>query len=419
MQNRELMDEKTEQLRPENQHLSKTGTLTGTLEGAKRRSRGQISDRGDRRFLVRIFTGVDAAGKREYSSKIVHGTRSQAQQSLTAMLKDIDTKQFIAPEKRLVAEHLRDWLDSTAAMKVSAGTLAGYRAMMKRVIVALGQQRLDKITPAMIQKLYSDMNAEGLSSRTIELTNTILKMALEQAVVWRMIHSNPTAGAERPAKVERGETSAFSGEEINSFLGAAKSSPLYSLWLAFVSTGLRPQEMLALKWTDIEHRIVRVQRDGKYVGVSSTVLNVQRALKHIGGGKYVVGVPKTKKSSRTVSIPASLIDALKVRQQSEAEFSSGYIFCDPLGQPLEIAKIRTKFHALCRAAKVREIRLYDLRHTHATLLLAAGVNLKVVSERLGHSSIVLTADTYSHVLPEIEHETALTVEGLLLSRTAG
>jgi integrase len=387
------------------------------------RSRGQIIRRGDKKWLVRAYTGTSPKGKREYSSKIVRGTHAQSKQALTELLREVDTDQHIAPSKQTLREFLTAWLTNTAPLRVSASTVIGYRSTLIRVLDTLGSERLDKLTPQMIQRLYSKMDDDELSSRTIEAVHTVLKMALEQAVTWRLIVRNPTRGAERPAKVKSQVAQAFNAEEVDLFLEAAKKDANHALWLAFVTTGLRPQEMFALKWTDIMHRNVRVQRDGAYVDVPTTVLNVQRAMKHVGKGRYEVSTTmKTKKSKRTVAIPASLVETLSAHKRTQAEQilaagesyeRSGYIFANRVGRPLDVNNVRDLFHAMCVQAKVRKVRLYDLRHTHATLLLSAGVHLKIVSERLGHSSIMLTGDTYSHVLPEVEHETALTVEAML------
>lgn len=390
------------------------------------RSRGQIVERGDKKWLVRVYTGLDAAGKREYRSAVVNGTISQAQQKRTSMLSDLDTDQFIPQSKQTLGEYITSWLKDTAPMRVAAGTLLGYTSALARVTSKLGHVRLDAVTPKMIQCLYSELSEDELSSRYIEYVHTVLKLALEQAVDWRLLQRNPAKGATRPAKVELTDDQkagmAFTSEEADLFLEAAKQSPLYAMWLTFITAGLRPQEMFALKWADIETKSVRVQRDGKWSEVPTTVIKVQRAMKHLGSGKYVVGVPKTKKGRRSISIPQTLIVALDAHRivQVKAMLVAGegferndLIFPDANGKHLSHDSVRNQFHAICRRAKVKELKLYGLRHTHATILLASGVHLKVVSERLGHASIVLTADIYSHVLPEVEHETALTVETLL------
>lgn len=405
-----------------------TPPAEGTLARKKveKRSRGQIIPRGDKKYLVRTFIGVtsDKEGKKRnrYSSKIVNGTYKQAEQSLTADLNDIDTEQFVAPSKQTVQQFMDNWFKTTAKMRVSETTLISYKSCTKRPLESIGHHKLDKLTPQMIQTVYADLFELGISPRTIEMGHTVLKMAFEQAVEWNFIKRNPTKGAERPKKV-RHEAVPFTSEQADLFLEAAKSHPLYAMWLFFYSTGLRPQEMFPLKWTDLEDRLVRVQRDGEFITVPTPVVIVQRAMKHIGGGKYVVReIMKTKKSRRVISLPQTLVATLTAhrRQQATAMLASGesferngYIFPNSIGRPLDVSNVNEEFQALCEVAKVPKLTTYALRHTHATELLRANVHLKTVSERLGHASIVMTGDIYSHVMPEVEHETALTVDNLL------
>jgi integrase len=403
-------------------------TAEGKLARKKveKRSRGQIISRGKNKWLVRTFIGVttDTTGKkkRNYSSQMIHGTYKQAEQALTSDLRDQDTEQFVPPAKQTLSEFMADWFENTAKMRVSETTLLSYKSSTKRGIAAIGHLKLDKLTPQIMQKVYADLAAQGISPRTIEMGHTVMKMALEQAVVWRLLLRNPTKGAERPKKI-RHEAEAFTSEQADLFLEAAKSHPLYAMWLFFYSTGLRPQEMFPLKWTDLEERLVRVQRDGEFITVPSTVVVVQRAMKHVGKGQYVVReIMKTRKSRRVISLPQSLVDALSAhkRQQAQAMLASGesferngYVFPNTVGRPLDVSNVLDMFKALCKTAKVPVLTTYALRHTHATELLRAGVPLKVVSERLGHTTIVMTGDIYSHVMPEVEHETALTVESML------
>lgn len=393
-----------------------------------KRSRGQILPRGDRKWLVRIFTGssVDEKGKRRrtYSSKVVTGTYKQAEQALTADLREVDTEQFVAPSKQTLKQYMEQWFN-TAKGRVSEVTLISYKSVTKRTLAMIGDTKLDKLTPQIIEKVYTDLHALGISPRTIDAGHTVLTMALEKAVVWKLLVRNPTVGAERPAKIKE-PAKAFNSEQAGLFLEAAKKHEWWALWLTFYATGMRPQEVFPLKWDDLEERNVRVQRDGGFVTAKTHVLKVQRAMKHVGKGKYVVReILKTTKSRRVISIPQTLVDALTAhkRQQAKAALASGesferngYIFPNTVGQPLDLTKVRKMFHAICATAGIPKLKLYALRHTHATELLTANVHLKTVSERLGHANIVMTGDTYSHVMPEVEHETALTLETLLHSR---
>jgi hypothetical protein len=142
------------------------------------RSRGQIIPRGDKKYLVRVFTGTvkeDGKDVRKYASKIVNGTISQAKTTLTQMLNEIDTEQYIAPAKMNLRDFLNSWLTNTAPVRVAATTAIGYRSAMTRVMDQLGNVKLDKLTPQMVQGLYTDMAEEDLSARTIELTHTVLE----------------------------------------------------------------------------------------------------------------------------------------------------------------------------------------------------------------------------------------------------
>jgi integrase len=356
----------------------------------EKRSRGQIVPRGINKWLVRTFIGVTTDPKtgkerRRYSSKVVKGTYRQAEQALTADLRDIDTESFVPPAKQTLQQFMDAWFENTAKLRVSETTLIFYKSCTKRPLAMIGSMKLDKLTPQVIQKVYADLHAAGISPRTIEAGHTVLKMALEQAVVWRLLVRNPTRGAERPKKV-RHEAVPFTSEQADLFLAAAKSHPLYAMWLFFYSTGLRPQEMFPLKWTDLEERLVRVQRDGGFITVPSTIVVVQRAMKHVGKGKYEVReIMKTRKSRRVISLPQTLVDALTVhkRQQAQAMLASGesferngYIFPNSLGRPFDVSNVLREFRSLCETAKVPKLNTYALRHTHATELLRAGVHLK-------------------------------------------
>lgn len=375
------------------------------------RQRGTIEPRGINKWLVKVYVGTDAEGKRKYSSKIVNGTYKQAEQERTQLLRSLDTDEFVEPSKLTLREYIDQWLKGKSDL--SARTAIDYDSRLNYVRESLGHLRLDKLSGLTIQGFYAELTTRGLSAVTVRGTHTILKQALEQAVAWRYIVRNPAEHCNLP-KISKDEMQVFTKDQADLFLEAAKQDSLYAMWALFLATGLRTQEMFALKWSDI------TTRDGR------TFVTVNRALKHIGKGKYIEGQPKTRRSRRTISIPQSAAGALTAHRKSQLEaiLAAGdkyqrqdYIFASVVGTPLDLTNVRRRFHALCKKAEVPCIRLYDLRHTHATMLLGAGVNLKIVSERLGHSSIMLTGDTYSHVIPEIEQETAATVEALLF-RTA-
>jgi integrase len=214
-----------------------------------------------------------------------------------------------------------------------------------------------------------------------------------------MLHRNPAELVQLP-KLNRKEMRAMSPEESSRFLAALENDRYAALFSLALSTGMRPEEYLGLRWSDVDS--------------AKATVTVQRALvwRTKGGGWYFTE-PKTSRSRRTIPLPASMILALTEhkRHQSEERLrlgsewqDNGLVFTTALGTPLNISNLTAKHFkpALKRAGLPKTIRLYDLRHSCATLLLSAGENPKVVSERLGHASITLTLDVYSHVLPDMQ-----------------
>jgi len=190
-------------------------------------------------------------------------------------------------------------------------------------------------------------------------------------------------------------------------LSAAESDPLHALWVLLLFTGVRIGEALALQWSDI---------DGERLTIRRTLVR---------NSDYSLGFnePKTAKSRRTVTLPGIGVSALQQHRTKQLRdilaTGSNYqrqdlIFPNSMGAPLFHERVRRRWRKLLHKAGLPQIRLYDTRHTHASLLLAAGVNPKVVSERLGHSSIVLTLNTYTHVIPELDQQAATTLETLIL-----
>jgi integrase len=374
---------------------------------------GHITPRGERTWQVRIFLGYDPeTGKRLNHNKTVHGSKKDAQQYLNKVLREKDTSTFVEPTRQTVKAFLNQWLDTTAKARLRARTLDDYRGIANRYLIpALGTRPLGKLTPADIQALYTKMqepkpDGMELSARTVRYAHAVLHTALEQAVRWRLLGHNPAKVVDLPRQARR-EMQALTPAEATRFLDAAKANRWHALWVLLVTTGLRPGEALGLKWDDLDGGTIQVQR-----------VVVERT-----GKGWALEEPKTSRSRRTVSLPASTVRALHSHRakQAEAKLAAGpeyedrgLIFATSTGAPERQSNLfRRHFKPLLKAAGLPNVRMYDLRHTAATLLLAAGENPKIVSERLGHSTITLTMDTYSHVLPEMRQQTAERLEGML------
>lgn len=371
---------------------------------------GQLIKRGERTWLIRVFTGRDSEGRRHYHNQTIRGNKKDAEAHLRKILTAVSTGTFIEPSPLTIDEYLNKWLESAARPRVSERTADGYDALLKRYVrEPLGHIRLDKLQPLDLQKVYGELSTRGLSARVVRHTHSVLHNALKQAVKWNMIFRNPAALVELP-KVRHTERRVLAPDEAASFLQAADEMPYGLLFEFALISGMRPEEYLALRWTDIDF-----ERD---------TATVRRALiRH--KKQWSFQEPKTARSRRTVFLPKPLVQKLinHKRRQAEQRLLAGafwqandLVFCSQTGTPLSIPNLTYRyFRPLLEKAKLPRIRLYDLRHTCATLLLIEDENPKVVSERLGHSTIVLTLDTYSHVLPTMQQKATAKLEKLLYS----
>ena len=372
---------------------------------------GQIIKRGDS-WTVRIFLGRDTKGKRKYFNKTIHGTKKEAQKYLTAKLREKDLGVFIEPASMALNDYLDKWLEEIAKPRLRESTYNQYVWIVKTYIkTKLGLMKLSDIQAYQIQKAYGEMQKKGLSPRTIRYTHNVLSSALKQAVKWRMIIQNPCELCELPRQ-EKKEMKCLSPIETRKFLEAAKESKWFVLFLLVIESGLRPEEYLGLQWKDVDFE----QR----------CISIRRAVIEKEKGGFYFTEPKTKKSRRKIPISNTVLSALKSHKRKQLEYrmklgavyqNNDLVFASEVGTPLQRKNLTDRhFKPLIKKAKVTNIRLYDLRHTTATLLLSAGENPKVVSERLGHASIVLTLDTYSHVLPTMQKSATDKLEKMMIGR---
>jgi integrase len=377
---------------------------------------GQIIKRGDRTWLVRIFMGRDATGKQIFHHKTIHGTKKDAEQYRNKAIREKDLGTFIEPSPITVDDYMKRWLETAARPRLRDNTYREYEGLLCRYVSpTLGGKRLADVRPLDIQSLYTTMSEKNLSARTVRFTHSVLSSAFNQAVRWRMLLQNPCGSVELPRKVSQ-EMQSLTPMEAARFLAEAASDRWFALFVLALATGLRPSEYFGLKWSDVdlEHGLVTVQRS-----------LIWRSYKR---GDWYFGEPKTPRSRRRIPLPASVVRALfeHRRRQSEGRLKAGaayqnldLVFATSEGQPLiRLNVIQKHFKPILKRAKLPDtLRLYDLRHTCATLLLAANENPKVVSERLGHSSITLTMDVYSHVLPDMQQGASDKLESLLFKKT--
>ena len=377
-----------------------------------KRTQGEISRRSEGKWLVRWYVGTDANGKRRYSSKTVRGTKRDAQKFLNTVLRNRDLGQHVEPSRTTLNEFLDEWLKTAAKQKLAPRTFDDYGKLLDLYVrPTLGKLRLDSIRPLDVQGLIGDLEGRGLSAKTVRLAIGVLGSALKQAVRWGMLASNPATLVDLPRQTRR-EMLALSKEEVAHFRKAAEGNRHAALFDFLLGTGCRPGEGLALRWQDLD--------------LQAGTATILRALTK-ANGKLVFGPPKTAGSRRAIPLPPSLVVVLREHRKRQAEHAmklgpaydraGDLVFANEAGTPLDLRNVvKRHFKPILKAAGLpAELRLYDLRHSHATALLAAGVHPKVAAERLGHASTRMTMDVYSHVLPGMQEEATRRIEESLFS----
>ena len=379
--------------------------------------KGHIRKRGKRSWAVVVELERGPGGKRKQKWHTVQGTKKYAERKLTELLHSLDTGSYAEPTELTVATFLDRWLSEYAKRQVAGKTYERYVSIVNlHLKPLLGRLLLGKLQPLHLESAYTTWletgrkkkqkeGPAGLSSRTVLQHHRILHKALKMAVRWRLISQNPADAVEPPT---------YQGREIQPLdeggsawlLDFANDSRLYGPILLAVAGGLRRGEILALRWTDVD--------------LESAVIMVRRSIEQTKG---VLKFKDTKgKRSRALSLPTLAIDALKKHsdQQNEcrrllgdAYYQNGLIFPSEDGSIWRPDSFTSAFVTLAERAGLKGIRFHDLRHSHASQLLRHGVHPKVVQERLGHSSIAITMDVYSHLLPGMQEEAAKKVDQAL------
>ncbi len=376
--------------------------------------RGHIKKRAKDSWSIVLDLGRDATGKRKQKWSTVRGTKKEAQAELSRLLNEINTGEYIEPSRMLVSEYLKRWLKDYAEPSVSPKTSERYAQIIRdNINPALGQYQISKLKPLHIQSFYTDCLTSGrkdgkggLSAQTVVHFHRLLRKAFLQAVKWQLLARNPVDAVE-PPRPQRKEMNVIDEKETAQLLEKLTGSPLFVPVLMAVTTGLRRGEVLALRWKDVNLEEGRI--------------TINQSLEQTKDGLRFKS-PKTERSRRQVPLPGVTIDIVKdhKRKQNEERLRLGpvyqngdLVFPRLDGSPMPPDSLSTNFAAFIRQSGMKHIRFHDLRHSHATQLLLQGVHPKIVSERLGHSNIGITLDTYSHVLPGMQEDAVLKIDASL------
>jgi integrase len=369
----------------------------------KRRGRGEgsIYQRADGTWCGTYSAGYDANRKR-IRRTVFGGTKEDVTGKLARVQISKMDGTWAEPNKVRLAAYLERWLEDAAKPTIRATTYASYKWIVeKHINCRMGGVCLRHLIPVHIQGLYAEMIRDDVSARVRQLTHAVLRRALKQALKWGMIQRNPCDAVD-PPRVPRREIVPLDAAQVQKLLKAAKKDRLNALYVLAIATGLRQGELFALRWCDVD--------------LNRKVVSVRFTLVETATERFLAE-PKSAKSRRQVDLPQFAVDALvdhRRRMLTEGLAGSEWVFCDTRGGQLRRSNvIRNSFKPILKRAKLRNFRFHDLRHTSATLLLAQGIHPKVVQERLGHSQISLTLDTYSHVLPTMQLEAAGKLDALL------
>lgn len=354
---------------------------------------GQIIPSGKRSWTLRIYNGRHG-GKRQYLNYTVHGTKRDAQAALNKLLVARDTGSLVMPSRLTLGDYIEQWKDKALKGRVTPRTFTTYSNDLERYILPRFQHhRLTAITAWEIQGLYSDLQARGLSANTVRHAHVVLKNALKQAVKWRLIPANPADSVDLPSVDRSQKYRALTRDQVEAFLAAVADSPWKAVYHLMLNTGMRPGEVFGLKW--------------EHVNLAHCELLVAHAVTYGAGKVPILSTPKTKKPRR-ITYTVELAQILSEHKDATSGIDNplGLVFPSIDGaliHPNHWSKRDFK-NALAAAGLPSSVRLYDLRHSMATLALMAGIHPKIVSERLGHATTKQTLDTYSHVTPHMQEQ---------------
>lgn len=362
------------------------------------RMRGGVIQRGAGwSYVVREVDPVTGRTKPRWVSGF--GTQKEARAARAEAMAAMNHGTYVAPRNITVGEWLDTWIEGHV-LELKPSTAASYRANIDRYLKPrLGRERLQALSPARLSVVFREMYEGGgkdgrpLSPRTVEFARSVLRRAMRDAVLERAIPVNPVTGTKRP-RVVKPQHSTWTGAQLHAYLDGTASRPLAALYALAAATGMRRGELLALRWSDVD--------------LDTKVVRVERSVTQLGGPRQYT-TPKNHER-RTVSIDdrtAGVLKALRV-DQARARLAwgagwaggEGLVFGWENGAPIAPDHVTKDFVRSQAGLDLPRLKLHELRHTHATLLLRAGVPVHIVAKRLGHKDPSVTLNVYADVIPD-------------------
>jgi integrase len=373
--------------------------------GKRGNGEGSITRRKNGSWCAQ-YTVYTAEGRKR---KTLYGkTRQEVAAKLAKALSDREGGLVFDAENQTVSEYLERWLSDSVKGSVRPKTFDSYEWLVRKHIApALGRVKLKTLTSAHIQGFYRSKLEAGLSPRTVQYLHVVLHRALKQALRWGLVPRNVSEAVD-PPKVRREEIRPLSSDQARRLLEAASGDRFEALYALAIHCGLRQGELLGLRWEDVD--------------LEAGTLHVRRTLNLAKDGPKFTA-PKTAKSRRQIRLTAGAVAALRRHHDRQFEESTrltglwqdyGLVFATTIGAPINPRNLTSRsFKPLLKRAGLPDIRFHDLRHTCATLLLKRSVHPKLVQELLGHATIAVTLDTYSHLVPGMGDQAANAMESVL------
>lgn len=372
--------------------------------------RGNITRRGRSSWRIKFDDPIGC--KRHTRYVTVKGTKRDAERELARLLSEADRGLLVEPSKLTLADYLRQWLDN--AHELSPKTMERYRQLAEQQIIPhLGAISLQRLKPAHVQQWHSTILKAGgakgrpLSARTVGHAHRVLHRALQRAVESETLSRN-VANTVRPPKVEGREIELLTAEQIIDVLAKLDGHELYPIVALALATGMRRGELLALRWEDVD--------------LDDTTLKVERSLEQSDKGLRFKD-PKTKHGRRAIPLPPTAVEVLRAHRLRQLQLRvalgqgkpepGALVFCNIEGEPLSPDDLSRDWWRLTLTRRLPRVSFHSLRHSHASALIASGLDVLSISRRLGHGSPVVTLGVYGHMFRDTGRRAADAIEAVL------
>ncbi|PSJ64483.1 site-specific integrase [Mesorhizobium ephedrae] len=373
--------------------------------------RGNITRRGKSSWRLKFDLGTDpVTGKRLTQYVTVRGTKKEAEAELSKRLNQVNAGGYVPVSKKTVAEHVRSWLEGNLDLAPTTKERFS-RLIEKQIVPHLGNTLLQRLRPSQITEWHSTLRKRGgkherpLSPATVRQAHRVLHLALGQAFEHEEVTRNVASGRKLP-KSKDPDIQILKEGQISPVLTALAGHWLLPIATVAVGTGMRQGEIMALQWGDVD--------------LKKGTLNVRRTLEETKAHGLRFKVPKTKNGVRTISLPGSVIEVLTQhrKQQLEQRLALGMgkpssdtlVFCEPDGAPIAPSRVSGAWRDTVERLKLIKVRFHDLRHTHASALIASKLDVVAISRRLGHASPVVTLSIYAHLFKQTDDGAASAIE---------